>query len=111
MELNDLLLQLGTLAGFGALVAVLVNLGKQAGLVKDGQAPIYSTGLNLAGLVALFVLKVFVPAQDVGQLDSVAAGLAQALAALAGLIVQLGGAKAAHALLRGFPVIGKSYSQ
>lgn len=110
MELNDLVTQLGALAGFGALVAVVVNLLKQAGVVADGQAGTWSAGLNLVGLVALFVLRVFAPAQDVGQLDGVAAGIAQALQAVAALVIQLGGAKAAHALLRGVPAVGKSYS-
>lgn len=111
MEINALVLQLAALAGFGGLVAALVNIGKQIGLVQDGQAQIYSTGLNLAGLVALFALKVFAPAVSVEGLDSIAAQVAQFLTVAFGLFVQLGGARFAHDVLRGVPVIGKSYTK
>lgn len=111
MEINALVLQLAALAGFGALVAALVNIGKQIGIVKDGQAPTYSTGLNLIGLVVLFALKVFAPEVSVEGLDATAAQVAQLLTVAFGLIVQLGGAQFAHGLLRGVPVVGKSFSK
>lgn len=110
MEINALVLQLAALAGFGALVAAIVNIGKQVGIVKDGQAPVFSTGINIIGLVVLFALKVFAPDVSVEGLDATAAQIAQFLTVAFGLFVQLGGARFAHDALRGVPVIGKSYS-
>lgn len=110
MDINTLVAQLVALAGVGTLIAVLVNLGKQVGIVKDGQAPIASTALNLAALVGLFLLKVFKPETDPTQLDAVAAQVAQLLTLVFGLFVQLGGAKLGHELLKGVPVVGKSFS-
>jgi len=77
---------------------------------RDGAAPTWSTGLNLVGLVLLFVLKVFVPSADVAQLDGAAATLAQLGVLILGLITQLGFAKLAHATVRGVPLIGKTHS-
>lgn len=110
MDLNALVIQLAALAGLGALIAALVNVGKQIGLVKDGTAQAWSTGLNLAALVGLFALNFFAPNADIAQLDGLAGQLAQWLTISAGLFVQLKGAQAGHAVLRGVPLIGKSYS-
>ena len=110
MDIGILVSQLGALAGVGALVAVLVNIGKAAGLVKDGQAQNYSTGINLAALVALFGLKVFAPQVDVANLDATAAQVAQVAITVFGLLAQLYGAKWAHGALAGVPLFGKSYS-
>lgn len=66
MEWNALLVLFGSLGGVGALVAALVNVGKTVGLVKDGQAPTVSTGLNLVGLVVVFVLGVVAPEKIAG---------------------------------------------
>lgn len=110
MELGNLVGQLGALVGVGALVAALVNIGKSAGLVKDGQAQVYSTGLNLVALVALFALKVWAPQIDVANLDATAGQIANAALVVFGLLVQLYGAKWAHGALTGVPGVGKSFS-
>ena len=73
MDIGTLVATLAALAGVGALIAVLVNIGKTAGLVKDGQATTYVAGLNLLALIGLFALKVFKPDFDIGGLDTPAA--------------------------------------
>jgi len=110
IDLPSLLTQFMALAGVGALVALVVNILKTAGVVKDGDAPTWATGLNLAGLVLLFFLKVFAPAADIGQLDGLAATIAQIGVLVLGLITQLLGSKLGHIAVRGTWVIGKSYS-
>jgi len=110
MDLLSLATQFLSLAGVGLLVAVLINVGKTAGLVKDGTAPTWSLGINLAGLVALFVLKVFAPQVDVSNLDSVAGQVAQILTIAVGLFVQLGGSRLGHELVKNIPLIGKSFT-
>ena len=110
VDLPSLLTQFMALAGVGALVALIVNILKTAGVVKDGDAPTWATGLNLAGLVLLFFLKVFAPAADIGQLDGLAATIAQIGVLVLGLITQLLGSKLGHIAVRGAWLIGKSYS-
>jgi hypothetical protein len=110
MDIMGLILQLLSLAGFGALVAVIVNILKFFNVVQDGTAPTWSTALNIVGLIALFVLKVFLPQQDIGQLDGIAASIAQLLVVVLGLLAQFGFAKLAHFTLKGVPVFGQSNS-
>ena len=110
MDLPSLLAQFMALAGVGALVALVVNILKTAGVVKDGDAPTWATGLNLAGLALLFFLKVFAPAADIGHLDGLAATIAQIGVLVLGLLTQLLGSKLGHVAVRGTWVIGKSYS-
>ena len=99
-----------TLAGVGSLIAVLINIGKTVGLVKDGQAPTWSAGLNLAGLIALFVLQVLGKADLVPGLDNQAGALASALTAVFGFVWQLIVSLKAHSALKGTRIIGKSFS-
>ena len=111
MDITTLLAQFMALAGVGAFFAFVVNALKQFGVVKDGDAPTWSTALNLAGMVALLAVKVFVPNVDIDKLDGIAASLAQLGVLILGLITQLGFAKLTHFIVKGVPVIGKSYSQ
>ena len=110
MGLSNLVSQFVALAGVGAFLSLVVNVLKQVGVVKDGMAPTWITGLNLAGLVALFLLKVFVPSADIGQLDGLAAVIAQVGVLVLGLVTSMLGSKLAHYSVKGAPVIGKSYS-
>lgn len=110
MTLDQLFALFVSLAGTGSLIGAIVNALKSFGVVADGQAGTWSLGLNLAGLVALFVLGVFAPTADIKDIDGVAAQIAQLLTIAVGLFVQLGGAKLAHSLLKGVPVVGKSFS-
>lgn len=111
MDTSTLIGQFMSLAGMAALIAALVNTLKKVGVVKDGDALAWATGFNLAGIVALFVLRVFAPQTDVGQIDQVASSIAQILTLVVGLVVQLGLTRGANEILRGAPVVGYSHSK
>jgi hypothetical protein len=108
--LETLLLQWTALLGFGSLIAFLINLGKRAGWVRDGDAPKWSLGLNLAGMVLLAVVQVYRPDVDVAGIDAQVAAWVEVLATIAGLVLQLGSAKLTHTIVRGMPVIGVSHT-
>lgn len=111
MSLQDLVMMLATLAGFGGVVALLVNIGKQTGIVKDGQAPMVSTGLNVLLLAGLYAIKVFKPDLNIEGLDAQAAQIAQIGVMILAFITQLKGAQFTHQTLRGVPLLGKSFSR
>lgn len=110
MDIVGIASQFAALAGAGALIALVVNVGKTLGVIKDGQAPTASLVLNLAGVAALIALQVFQPGADVAALDGVAGQIASAGVTLFGLFVQLYGSKLGHGVVAGVPVLGKSHS-
>ena len=99
-----------SLGGFGSLIAGIVNVLKLFKVVSDGQSATWSTGLNLLGVVGLFLLGIFAPAADIAGLDATAGQVAQLLTVAAGLVFQLWASRKTHEQLRGVPVIGKSFS-
>ena len=99
-----------SLAGVGAFFALLINIGKTTGVVKDGQAQTWSAVLNLVGIVAVFVLKLVKPDLDWAFVDSQAQTLAEIGTLAFGFVLQLLAAKTTHIAVKGVPVIGKSYS-
>jgi hypothetical protein len=108
-DLTGLAVQFGALLGVAALVAALINAGKTFGIVKDGDAPKWSLGLNGLGFAALLVTRLFAPQVDPAVADQVAGQAAQILILVLGLVSQFGFAKLANNGLRGLPVIGKSH--
>lgn len=109
VDLPGLLAMFLSLAGIGAFFAVLINVGKKAGWVKDGDAPAWSMGLNLLGMIALWIVKQFFPSVDVLNVDSIAGQLAQIMTLILGLVVQFAASKGTHAVVKGMPLIGYSY--
>ena len=110
MEFEGLLTQWMSLVGIAALIAVVINLLKQAGVVKDGQAQTWSAGLNLVVLILLFLFNIFKPDIDIGEVDKQAAALAEVAVVVIGYVAQLLAAKATHAAVKHVPLIGTSYS-
>ena len=110
--LLSLVEQLAVLGGFAALISVLINVLKTFGVVKDGQAGTWSAGLNLAGLVALFVTGIVAPEFDVSGLDTSIAQVAEILSLLFAFIVQNWISKGTHTVFSSgqVPVIGRSFS-
>lgn len=104
-----------TLVGFAALVTVLVNVlkvikVKGEPIVKDGQAPLWTAGLNMVGTLVFYGIKLFVPSFDFGPIDSVFAEMATVGTFIMSFVGQVLVSKITHSALRGTPVIGTSYS-
>lgn len=99
-----------SLGGMGSLIAVLVNIGKTLGWVKDGQAPTVTAGLNLLLMAAVFGLGVFKPEFDWAGLDENAGQLATVLATVFGFVWQMVSSRLAHNAVKGVPALGKSFS-
>lgn len=110
-DLPQLLTSFLALAGWAALVAALINAGKFAGLVADGQAPNVSISLNVVGFAALVIVRVFRPDFDVTGTDAVLASVATVLTSVLALLSQLGVSKLINNGLKGLPVIGYSHSR
>jgi hypothetical protein len=107
---QDLVVEFAGLMGFAALVAVVINILKTFKVIGDGAATKWSTGLNLAGLVALMVYRFFQPETPVTGIDSSLASIANILTVVLAFVVQLGTSKVSHLALKGTPLIGKSYT-
>ncbi len=98
------------LVGVAALVAALINAGKQLGVVKDGTATSWSLYLNLFFFAVFVALKIFKPEVDISSLDQTAATIASVVVGILGIVVQMGASRVANAALRGAPIIGFSHS-
>lgn len=99
------------LAGVATLLAVIVNIGKALGWVKDGHAPTWAILLNLITFASFVLTRLFVPEIDIAGADATAAELANILSAVFAFVVQLGVSKGANAIVRGAPLVGYSHSQ
>ena len=108
--LLSLLTFAGGLLGVGAFGSALVNVGKELGLVKDGQAPTFIAGYNLLVLIALFYFKASGTEIDFVLWDSKFTIFANVVVALGQLVAVMGGSALFYKLTRGAKVIGKSYT-
>lgn len=97
------------LVGFGALIAMLVNSGKSFGIVKDGQAKVWVTGLNVLLMLGVYFGGIL--DFNVMAVDPAAGTLAELAGVAFALVAQLGGSSLTHVVLRGAPVVGASHSQ
>lgn len=107
---DALLVQFGGLMGVGALIAFLVNIGKAVGLVKDGSAPTWSAGLNLAALALLLVTRTYRPDVDIQAVDQQVMDFVNVGVVVFSYVLQLVSSKGTHKFIKGVPVIGKSNS-
>lgn len=98
------------LVGFAALVSFLVNLLKTFGVVKDGTSAKWVAGFNLAGLLALGVLRIFLPQFDVKPIDTALGSVAVIGMYILDYVIMLLGSKLTYFGVKGLPVIGKTYS-
>ena len=98
------------MSGLSAFVAVLLNVGKKMGIVKDGQAPVWSACINLIVLIALFAARVFNINVDASRLNELFAGLAQIGSVILTYLASLAVSRLTHTFLRGAPLIGTSYT-
>jgi hypothetical protein len=97
------------LVGFGALIAMVVNSGKSFGVVKDGQAKVWVTGLNVLLMLAVYFGGIL--DFNVMAVDPAAGTLAELAGVAFALVAQLGGSSLTHVVLRGAPIVGASHSE
>tara|TARA_Y100000310_G_C19995076_1_gene495864 strand:- start:49 stop:372 length:324 start_codon:yes stop_codon:yes gene_type:complete len=97
------------LVGFGALIAMLVNSGKSFGIVKDGQAKVWVTGLNILLMLGVYFGGIL--DLNIMSVDSAAGTLAELAGVAFALVAQLGGSSLTHVVLRGAPIVGASHSE
>jgi hypothetical protein len=110
-DLTTVLVTFGSLTGVAVLITALVNGLKLTGAVKDGDAPSWSAGLNLAALLLVIVLQVLGKANIVPAIDSQAGVIAGILTAMFGLVYQIFASRITHEkALAGLPVIGTTTS-
>ena len=110
MSLNDALTALAGLAGYAALVTAIVNALKTFGAIKDGQATVVVSLLQVLGVVLVIVSGVF--GFKLGEIDSVLALVSNLLVALTAIIAGVGWSKIWHYVFKAakLPVVSKSFS-
>jgi len=109
-DLTPYLETLATLVGFAALFTIVIAVLKRFGVIADGDAGRVSLALNFALLGFVVVAKTF--GLDLTKFDNIAAGLANIIAILLGLVAPPLVSRGVYRLARGrVPVIGFSHSQ
>jgi hypothetical protein len=108
---GDLAAQWFGLAGFAGLIALLINIGKRVGFVKDGTAQTWSAGLNLIGLALLLLTQVYKPDLAIRDLDTQVGEFVKVGTVVLGYVIQLLASKGTHVAVRGVPVIGTSHTE
>jgi len=107
---ENLQVEFAALVGFAALVSLIINVLKVAGVVKDGTADKWVAGFNLAGLVAFIVVRTYLPEYDIVPIDDVLGQVAYIGIYILDFVVMLLGSKLTYIASKGLPVIGKSNS-
>lgn len=107
---EQVLVEFGALVGFAALASLLINVLKVFGVVHDGTADKWVAGFNLAGVLALLVIKQFFPELQVQPIDNLLGEIAIVGSYILSYVVMLLGSKLTYVAVRGLPVIGRSNS-
>jgi hypothetical protein len=107
--MDSLMSTTSELVGFGALIAMLVNSGKSFGIVKDGEAKKWVTGLNIVLMLSVYFGGIL--DFSVMSVDPAAGTLAELAGVAFALVAQLGGSSLTHIVMRGAPIVGASHSQ
>lgn len=105
----DLINEYLALAGFAALIALVINVLKYYGRIPDGQAGQCSAFGNLVGLIIFSVLKIYNPGM-IGEVDSKALEFATIFNYVFAYMVQLGSSTLVYELFKklNIPVLGFS---
>jgi uncharacterized membrane protein YczE len=110
LPLEQALQLFGVLVGVPFVIALVIDILKQFGVVDDGTAGKWSAVLNLVVILALAVLLKFVPNFDVVSLDKQILELAKAVAIIVIYLIQLFGTQSAHrAYVRGLGIVRFSH--
>lgn len=101
----------GVLIGVPFVIALVIDILKQFGVVDDGTAGKWSAVLNLIVIIGLAVLLKFVPNFDVVSIDAKILELGKAVAIIVMYLIQLFGTKSAHrAYVHGLGIARFSHS-
>lgn len=101
----------GVFVGAAALIALLINLLKLVGVVKDGDAPKWNAGLNLAFIIGLAVVQAVVPDLSLKIIDEKMGTIAAIGTYVFGYILDIGISKLTHVAVKGVPYIGTSHTE
>jgi len=111
VQLDTILLIIEGLVGTFALVALVIDILKWAGVVNDGTAGKWSAIANLVVLVMVTVVFKLYPTFDLGGVDAYIAEFAKVAGIVFAYIVQLVGSRQVHLfMVRGLKVRAFSYS-
>lgn len=108
---ENVLLEFSALIGFAALVSFIVNILKVFGVVKDGTADKWVAGFNLAGVLILYAVRLFVPDLNILPVDSILGEIAVVGGVIFSYITMLLGSKLTYYAAKGLPLVGKSNSE
>jgi len=108
---EQILVEFGALVGFAALASLLINVLKVFKVVQDGTADKWAAGFNLAGVLALLVIKQFFPELQVQPIDNLLGEIAVVGSYILSYVVMLLGSKATYLAVKGLPLIGRSFSE
>lgn len=101
----------GVLVGAPFVIALVIDILKQFGVVDDGTAGKWSAVMNLVVIIGLSVLLKFAPNFDVVSVDAKMLELAKAAAIIVVYLIQLFGTKGAHrAYVKGLGYVSFSHS-
>lgn len=110
LPLEQALQLFGVLVGVPFVIALVIDILKQFGVVDDGTAGKWSAVLNLVVILGLAVLLKFIPNFDVVSIDAKILELAKAVAIIVVYLIQLFGTKSAHrAYVNGLGIVRFSY--
>lgn len=105
VSLDNILLIIEGLTGTFALIALLINILKWAGVVNDGTAGKWSAAANLVVLLAVTIVFKLYPQFNFGSIDAQIAEFAKVAGIVFAYIIQIIGSKGVHnALTRGLKI-------
>lgn len=96
ITVDQILIVLASLIGVPALLALLIDVLKWAGLVTDGNAPKVSAAFNLIALIVVAAILQFYPAVDIPSLDGKLSELVKFGALVFSYVIQIVNTKAVH---------------
>lgn len=96
VDLDHILTIVGGLTGTFALIALLINVLKWVGVIKDGSAGKWSAGANLVVVVTVAVVFKLYPSFDFGTVDAHILEFVKVAGIVFAYIIQLVGSKRVH---------------
>lgn len=108
---NNIVLEVTALVGFAAFVSLLINVLKFFGVVKDGTSDKWVAGFNLAGILALFTARLFIPDWNPLPVDNILLEIATVGGYILTYVIMIYGSRFTYGVVKNIPLIGKSFSQ